>query len=119
MPPCCTGPLARKVARIAGQLRIGARLATQAAALVGGEGGRVIGRVAKFGGLEEEAGGGQMVGRQALAKEGCAEGVALLHQRLSPDLLPAPGFFLKAAELGHPTDDPAAFTANQRRRLRA
>ena len=43
---------------------------------------------------------------------------ALLHQRLSPDLLPAPGFFLKAAELGHPTDDPSAFTAEQRRRLR-
>jgi hypothetical protein len=43
---------------------------------------------------------------------------ALLRQRLSPDHLPAPGFFQKAAELGQPTDDPAAFTADQRRRLR-
>jgi hypothetical protein len=39
---------------------------------------------------------------------------ALLRQRLSPDHLPAPGFFLKAAELGHPTDDPAAFTKAHR-----
>ncbi len=39
---------------------------------------------------------------------------ALLRQRLSPDQLPAPGFFLKAAELGHPTDDPAAFTKAHR-----
>jgi hypothetical protein len=43
---------------------------------------------------------------------------ALLRQRLSPDHLPAPGFFQKAAELGQPTDDAAAFTADQRRRLR-
>jgi hypothetical protein len=43
---------------------------------------------------------------------------AILRQRLSPDHLPAPGFFQKAAELGQPTDDPAAFTADQRRRLR-
>lgn len=42
---------------------------------------------------------------------------ALLCQRLSPDKLPAPGFFLKAAELGRPTDDPAAFTATERQRL--
>ena len=44
---------------------------------------------------------------------------ALLSQRLSPDHLPAPGFFLKAAELGHPTDDPAGFTARERHRLRS
>jgi hypothetical protein len=42
---------------------------------------------------------------------------ALLRQRLSPDHLPAPGFFLKAAELGHPTDDPAAFTNTHRQAL--
>jgi hypothetical protein len=42
---------------------------------------------------------------------------ALLRQRLSPEGLPAPGFFQKAAELGHPVSDPAAFTADQRRRL--
>lgn len=42
---------------------------------------------------------------------------ALLRQRLSPDQLPAPGFFLKAAELGHPTDDPAGFTQAQRKAL--
>ena len=39
---------------------------------------------------------------------------ALLRQRLSPDNLPAPGFFQKAAELGHSTNDPAAFTKAQR-----
>lgn len=39
---------------------------------------------------------------------------ALLRQRLSPDHLPAPGFFQKAAELGHPTDDPTAFTKAHR-----
>lgn len=42
---------------------------------------------------------------------------ALLCQRLSPDRLPAPGFFQKAAELGRPTDDPAAFAATERQRL--
>jgi hypothetical protein len=44
---------------------------------------------------------------------------ALLRQRLSPEGLPAPGFFQKAAELGHPTLDLVAFTAEQRRRLQA
>jgi hypothetical protein len=43
---------------------------------------------------------------------------ALLRQRLSPDGLPAPGFFLKAADLGCTTDNPAAFIADQRRRLK-
>lgn len=43
---------------------------------------------------------------------------ALLHQRLSPDRLPAPGFFQKAAALGHDLADPAGFVADQRRRLR-
>lgn len=42
---------------------------------------------------------------------------ALLRQRLSADGLPAPGFFLKAAALGHDVSDPAAFTALQRSRL--
>lgn len=42
---------------------------------------------------------------------------ALLRQRLSPDDLPAPGFFQKAAELGADVSDPAAFTALQRHRL--
>jgi hypothetical protein len=42
---------------------------------------------------------------------------ALLHQRLSPDHLPAPGFFQKAAALGADVSDPAAFTADQRHRL--
>jgi hypothetical protein len=59
---------------------------------------------------------------EALMEVDAAQGqpfrAALLRQRLSPDHLPAPGFFQKAAELGHPTDDPAAFTADQRRRLR-
>ena len=42
---------------------------------------------------------------------------ALLSQRLSPDHLPAPGFFLKAAALGHRIDDPAAFTQSHRQAL--
>ncbi len=42
---------------------------------------------------------------------------ALLRQRLSPDQLPAPGFFLKAAELGHPTDNPTEFTQSHRQAL--
>jgi hypothetical protein len=42
---------------------------------------------------------------------------ALLRQRLSSDHLPAPGFFLKAAELGRATDDPAGFAATQRQAL--
>ena len=42
---------------------------------------------------------------------------ALLRQRLSPDDLPAPGFFQKAAELGADGSDTAAFTALQRHRL--
>ena len=55
---------------------------------------------------------------ETLMEEDAAAGrpfrAALLHQRLSPDRLPAPGFFQKAAELGRPTDDPAAFTALER-----
>lgn len=43
---------------------------------------------------------------------------AVLGQRLSPDNLPAPGFFQKAAELGADVSDPAALARDQRRRLR-
>lgn len=43
---------------------------------------------------------------------------ALLRQRLSADHLPAPGFFQKAEALGQDISDPAAFTADQRHRLR-
>jgi hypothetical protein len=39
---------------------------------------------------------------------------ALLRQRLSPDHLPAPGFFQKAAALGHDISDPKAFTEHHR-----
>jgi hypothetical protein len=53
------------------------------------------------------------------ARAGLPFRAALLHQRLSPDGLPAPGFFQKAAELGLAIHDPAAFTADQRRRLQA
>jgi hypothetical protein len=60
---------------------------------------------------------------EALMEEDAAQGkpfrAALLTQRLSPDHLPAPGFFQKAAELGADITDPAAFTADQRRRLRS
>jgi hypothetical protein len=37
--------------------------------------------------------------------------------RLSPDQLPAPGFFAKAAALGRPTSDPAGFVRQERARL--
>lgn len=42
---------------------------------------------------------------------------ALLCQRLSADLLPAPGFFAKAAALGFDTSAPSAFVAAERERL--
>ena len=58
---------------------------------------------------------------ERLMEEDAAAGrpfrAALLHQRLSPDRLPAPGFFLKAAELGRPAKDPAAFTRAERQAL--
>ena len=58
---------------------------------------------------------------EALMDEDAATGkpfrAALLRQRLSPDRLPAPGFFQKAEELGHQIPDPAAFTADHRLRL--
>ncbi|MFN3280139.1 MAG: hypothetical protein ACK40I_00470 [Tabrizicola sp.] len=58
---------------------------------------------------------------ETLMEEDAAAGrpfrAALLRQRLSPYQLPAPGFFLKAAALGHPTDDPGAFVRSQRRAL--
>lgn len=39
--------------------------------------------------------------------------------RLSPDQLPAPGFFAKAAALGHPASDPASFVQHERLRLKS
>ncbi len=54
---------------------------------------------------------------EADAAQGKPFRAALLRQRLSSDHLPAPGFFLKAQELGHDTSDPAAITADHRRRL--
>lgn len=60
---------------------------------------------------------------EALMEEDAAAGkpfrAALLRQRLSPENLPAPGFFQKAAELGRPCDDPVAFVAAEREALRA
>lgn len=43
---------------------------------------------------------------------------ALCAARLSPDALPAPGFFAKAAALGRPAPDPAAFITAERAHLR-
>lgn len=43
---------------------------------------------------------------------------ALCAARLSPQNLPAQGFFAKATALGRPAPDPAAFTATERARLR-
>jgi hypothetical protein len=56
---------------------------------------------------------------EADAAQGKPFRAALLCQRLSPENLPAPGFFLKAESLGHHIPDPAAFVADQRRRLAA
>lgn len=42
---------------------------------------------------------------------------AVLRQRLSPEELPAPGFFEKAADLGFRISDPGAFARDHRRRL--
>lgn len=82
------------------------------------------GEIITYGALAKELGlrMGELTAKlEALMEEDAAEGkpfrAALLRQRLSPDNLPAPGFFLKAQELGHDTSDPAAFTANHRRRL--
>jgi hypothetical protein len=59
---------------------------------------------------------------EALMEEDAAQGrpfrAAVLRQRLSPDNLPAPGFFQKAAELGASITDPLAFAQDQRRALR-
>ncbi len=59
---------------------------------------------------------------EALMEEDASRGkpfrAAVLRQRLSPDHLPAPGFFRKAAALGAEVSDPAAFVADQRQRLR-
>jgi hypothetical protein len=55
---------------------------------------------------------------EADARAGRPFRAALLCQRLSPDQLPAPGFFLKATALGASIEDPVAFVADQRRRLR-
>lgn len=95
--------------------RLEARLAALAAA----------GETITYGALAQELGlrMGELTAQlEALMEEDAAANrpfrAALLRQRLSPDHLPAPGFFQKAAELGQPTDDPAAFTTDQRRRLR-
>lgn len=59
---------------------------------------------------------------EALMEEDAAQGrpfrAALLRQRLSPDHLPAPGFFQKAAALGADLSDPAALVRDHRQRLR-
>ncbi|WP_205909957.1 hypothetical protein [Tabrizicola caldifontis] len=58
---------------------------------------------------------------ERLMEEDAAAGrpfrAAVLRQRLSPDGLPAPGFFLKAATLGRPAQDPLAFTRAERHAL--
>ncbi|NBE08842.1 hypothetical protein [Paragemmobacter ruber] len=51
------------------------------------------------------------------AAAGRLQRAALLEGRLSNGM-PAPGFFLKLAELGHTPADPAAYVAETRTRLR-
>ena len=59
---------------------------------------------------------------EALMEDDASKGrpfrAAVLRQRLSPENLPAPGFFQKAAALGATIPDPAAFTESQRKALR-
>jgi hypothetical protein len=58
---------------------------------------------------------------EALMDEDAALGrpfrAAVLYQRLSPDRLPAPGFYQKAAALGCDIGDAKAFAEDQRRSL--
>ncbi len=53
---------------------------------------------------------------EADAASGSPQRAALLEARLGNGM-PAPGFFLKLAELGCTPDDPAAFVAETRARL--
>lgn len=59
---------------------------------------------------------------EALMEDDAARGqpfrAAVLHQRLSAERLPAPGFFQKAAALGCDISNPIRFTQDQRRKLR-
>lgn len=94
--------------------RLEARLAALAAA----------GETITYGDLARELGlhMGELTARlEALMEEDAAQGhpfrAALLRQRLSPENLPAPGFFQKAAGLGRPTDDPSTFTRTERLNL--
>lgn len=96
-------------------MRLEDRLAALAAA----------GETISYGDLARELGlrmGDLTAQLEALMEEDAAQGkpfrAALLRQRLSPDHLPAPGFFQKAAELGADISDPLAFTRVQRLRLR-
>lgn len=60
---------------------------------------------------------------EELMEEDAARGqpfrAAVLCQRLSPEGLPALGFFIKARALGCVVEDPASFATDHRRRLRA
>ena len=95
--------------------RLEARLAALAAA----------GETITYGALAQELGlrMGELTAQlEALMEEDAAANrpfrAALLRQRLSPEHLPAPGFFQKAAELGVRIDDPTGFVREQRLRLR-
>lgn len=96
--------------------RLEARLAALAAA----------GETITYGALAREL--GLRIGELTAALEALMDGdqaqglpfrAAVCAQRLSQDGLPAPGFFAKAAELGHQITDPAAFVAHERARLRS
>lgn len=91
-----------------------ARLAALAAA----------GETITYGALARELGlrmGELTTALEALMAEDAAAGnpfrAALLSQRLSPDRLPAPGFFQKAAALGVDISAPESLVATHRRRL--
>jgi hypothetical protein len=95
------------------------RLKTRLAALA------AAGATITYGDLARELGlrMGELTAQlEALMEEDAAQGApfraALLRQRLSPENLPAPGFFQKAKALGADTSDPVAFIESHRARLR-
>ena len=84
------------------------------------------GETATYGALARELGlrmGELTAALEAMMVEDAAAGrplrAVLCRQRLSPDALPAPGFFAAAASLGIRIDDLYAYVAEARAQLRA
>lgn len=85
----------------------------------------VAGETITYGALARDLGwriGELTAALEALMAEDARAGrpfrAAVCAQRLSASGLPAPGFFIKAAELGRAAPDPDSFVAAERRALR-